>query len=187
MSENASKYTININYDPMDVILDIPFNEDMNISPISNTTEMSFDASYSLNMDILKSILDLISEYGIYDVVNVMWPITTLVDTNTLYMPKKEKIERYIKSFSILFTHYLPILNDIFKFKYMIRNNSVNGQTFVFEINPSNWFYPKLLIKVPRNTFPYADSVSYEYYVGKTLNQLRYDNIEHFALVYGRF
>lgn len=191
MSSEWDGKSIDMSYDPMDIALDIPqgsFSSEMNISPVSTTTDMSlYEAQPAINEQVLNVIFALIQEHGIHDVISAMWPITTLVDTNTLYMPKKEKIERYIKSFSILFKYHLSVINDIFKFRYIIRNNSVNGQAMVFEVNPSNWLYPKLLIKVPQRAFPYADSLSYEYYVGKTLNRLRYEGIDHFALVYGRF
>jgi hypothetical protein len=64
--------------------------------------------------------------------------------------------------------------------------NSENGKIFIIKTLSNKYKSSKLLVKVASKET--ADPISYEYYVGLTLNRLRIeDKIQCFAVMYGRF
>lgn len=122
----------------------------------------------------------------INDIVKIMRPLVILYDVNKFYLPEKNVIEKYIDALKELFIYHKDIFKYIFKIDKIIPINSANGRIFILRSMIRGGQSPKLLVKVALDKN--VDPISYEYYVGLTLNKLRIDdNIEHFALMYGRF
>lgn len=134
--------------------------------------------------NMIEDIEQLIKKYGIYDILDMIEPIRLLFSIDRFYMPNIYYIERIINVFKIIFTKHLYILNDIFDVVETLSQMSVNGKIFIISIK--NRINTSLLVKVPLKEN--SDPISYEYYIGLTLNKLRYiHNIYNFSLVYGRF
>jgi hypothetical protein len=109
--------------------------------------------------------------------------MAVLSKADSFTIPDSGKIQEYIKAFSDVLNNL--DINKIFKIVNFINQPSSNGSIYVVQLKKSVSKFSKLLIKVPKT--PTADPVSYEYYVGLTLNNLRPMNIQNFGLVYGRF
>lgn len=101
-------------------------------------------------------------------------------------IPDLKKINKYIDTFKRVFKKDTnKVANKLFKIIKLINQPSSNGIIYIVEIKKSKSKYAKLLIKMAKTKN--ADPTSYEYYVGRTLNELRNANIHNFSLVYGRF
>jgi hypothetical protein len=74
------------------------------------------------------------------------------------------------------------LLNKLFPIVKRI-SESVNGSIYILTIN-TNETKPLLVCKKSKSI--YSDSLSYEYYVGIVLNQLRLDGNNSFALTFGK-
>lgn len=109
-----------------------------------------------------------------------------LRNADSFTIPDESKIKSYINAFSkILKAENTSLINKMFKIVKFIGKDSANGSVYVIKLNKSKSPFSKLLIKYAKNVKT-ADPISYEYYVGLTLNQLRPLNIQNFSLVYGR-
>jgi hypothetical protein len=115
--------------------------------------------------------------------------LKSLVESGETFMVSdKQRIEKYIDLFDILETHD-QLYNYLFKIEKVLPINSANGMVFLIRLKE---MYAKdvnnavVLVKVPLEDAD-ADSLSYEYYIGKSLNNLRKDNlIPSFSLLYGK-
>jgi hypothetical protein len=136
-------------------------------------------------VDVVNKTQYLIQKYGLKEVLEVIEPIYEIYTASDLYLPEMAKTKKYIRSFHKLLKYHLPIINNILKVTKMLQQNSANGKVFVVEIDKASFNVPKLLIKVPLKMT--SDPISYEYYIGMTLNQLRINGVKQFSLVYGRF
>lgn len=135
--------------------------------------------------DVVKKIQDLIQIYGLRDILEVIEPIYEIYTASELYLPEMAKTKKYIRSFHKLLKYHLPIINSLLRVTKVLKQNSANGKVFVVEVYNASWNVPKLLIKVPLTKT--SDPISYEYYIGMALNQLRIIGVREFSLVYGRF
>lgn len=136
-------------------------------------------------VDVVNKTQYLIQKYGLKEVLEVIEPIYEIYTASDLYLPEMAKTKKYIRSFHKLLKYHLPIINNILKVTKVLQQNSANGKVFVVEIDKASFNVPKLLIKVPLKMT--SDPISYEYYIGMTLNQLRITGANEFSLVYGRF
>lgn len=106
-----------------------------------------------------------------------------LTDAETFTIPDINKIDKYIRAFSVLLSK--SNINDKFKLVKFIEQKSSNGLIYVVKLKKSKSKYSRLLIKIQKSES--ADPASYEYYIGLALNILRGMGAPNFGLVYGRF
>jgi hypothetical protein len=123
----------------------------------------------------------------INEMVEIMRPLVVLYDVDEFYLPQgRGVIQKYIDTFKDLFKHHKGLFKYIFKIDKVLPINSANGRIFILKTLTKEKKSPKLLVKVALSKE--VDPISYEYYVGLTLNKLRIDyNIDHFTIMYGRF
>lgn len=133
----------------------------------------------------ISRIEDIIQIHGIKSTLDIIEPIYIIYTAERFFLPQKKKIQIYVKAFRKLLLYYKGIINSIFKIDRILPQESQNGKVFILKLDKASDDVPKLLIKVPLTNM--SDPISYEYYVGLTLNKLREEGITHFSLVYGRF
>ena len=132
----------------------------------------------------IESINRLIELYGLRNILEIMDPLRVLFNVYRFYNPSIFDIVGYINMLKILFNRHIPVINYLFDVKETLGQMSVNGKIFIICIKGKPEC--ELLVKVP--LLQISDPISYEYYVGLALNQLRYRyKVNHFSLVYGRF
>lgn len=109
------------------------------------------------------------------------------LEQQTMYLTKGDYLENYLKLFKILEKNF-HLYSYFFRIIKVIPINSANGKVFIMRVK--NLFRQKIsdmdvLVKVP--LINAQDSLSYEYYIGMTLNRLRVENkTNHFSLIYGK-
>lgn len=120
----------------------------------------------------------------INDMVEIIRPFVILYDVDSFYL--HDDINKNIDILKEIFKNKKGLLNYIFKIDRVVPINSENGKIFIIKTLSNKYKSSKLLVKVASKDT--ADPISYEYYVGLTLNNLRIENnIEFFAVMYGRF
>jgi len=120
----------------------------------------------------------------INDMVEIIRPLVILYDVDTFYLDND--INKSIDILEDIFRSKRGLLNYIFKIDRVVPINSENGKIFIIKTLSNKYKSSKLLVKVASKET--ADPISYEYYVGLTLNRLRIkDKIQCFAVMYGRF
>jgi len=118
-------------------------------------------------------------------------PLEILYGNSGYYLPESgEQIKVFCTMFNDLFRYHIKYINEIFRVERVFPQMSKNGKAFV--INPIeesvDETLKKKLLVVKVALTPQADSLSYEYYIGRFLNILRYlGKTDVFALMYGRF
>jgi hypothetical protein len=118
------------------------------------------------------------------DMIKIIRPLVILYDVDTFYLDND--INKSIDILEDIFRSKKGLLNYIFKIDRVVPINSENGKIFIIKTLSNKYKSSKLLVKVASKET--ADPISYEYYVGLTLNKLRIeDNIQCFAVMYGRF
>lgn len=135
-------------------------------------------------VSIIENLNKLIEEYGIAKVLDAIRPIYDIYKFKHLFLPNPKDISTIVKAFEILSQKYMFVMKNIFKIVKILPQTSANGKIFILSVDSSNSL-SKFLVKIPLKRT--ADPLSYEYYVGVTLNRLRESNVNHFSLVYGRF
>lgn len=109
------------------------------------------------------------------------------LEQQSMYLTRGDYIGNYIKLFKILEKNP-NLYSYFFRIVKVIPINSANGKVFIIRIK--NMFRQNItdmdvLVKVP--LIDAQDSLSYEYYIGMTLNRLRIENkTNHFSLIYGK-
>lgn len=137
----------------------------------------------SIDEPLLVNILEnLIKQYGLGPVLDIINPIVDILRLQDSTLPSPTFISKIEDAFTKL-SSYPQIMQYIFYIKNVNKNNSKNSKVLL--IGVKNNFKLQFIAKVQLD--PKADSLSYEYYVGRMLNELRKVQINHFALVYGRF
>jgi hypothetical protein len=101
---------------------------------------------------------------------------------DTMYM--SSKVEQYLQMFRAL--EIRPDLySEFFKIRKVLPISSANGKIFIIRCTGSDIVDSEVIVKVPLSEE--SDSLLYEYYIGKTLNNLRFDNkTNHFSIIYGK-
>ena len=121
----------------------------------------------------------------------ILKPLDVLYGNAGFYLPNSgEQVKIFCKMFSDIFKDHIQYINKLFIVEYVIPPNSVNGKTFIINTKDSNVdeTLKKQLLVVKVALTPQSDSLSYEYYIGKFLNIMRFRGItDVFALMYGRF
>jgi hypothetical protein len=118
-------------------------------------------------------------------------PLEILYGNAAYYLPESgEQIKVFCRMFNDIFKYHSKYINNIFKVENVFPQLSKNGKAFV--INPIeedvDITLKRKLLVVKVALTPQADSLSYEYYIGRFLNLLRYlGKTDVFALMYGRF
>ena len=121
----------------------------------------------------------------------ILKPLDILYGNAGYYLPESgEQIKLFCNMFSDIFKNHIQYINKLFIVEDVFRQNSVNGKAFVINTKEPTvdvTLKNKLLVVKVALT-PESDSLSYEYYIGKFLNIMRYKGItDVFALMYGRF
>ena len=121
----------------------------------------------------------------------ILKPLDVLYGNAGFYLPNSgEQVKIFCKMFSDIFKDHIQYINKLFIVEYVIPPNSVNGKAFIIntkDLNVDETLKKQLLVVKVALT-PQSDSLSYEYYIGKFLNIMRFRGItDVFALMYGRF
>ena len=109
-----------------------------------------------------------------------------LTDVKRFYLqhPSRQELVSFLNVFKIINKDPLGFFK-LFRIKEVLPISSANGVIMVIETKSKKEIVDnQLLIKIPQTA--YSDSVTYEYYIGQVLNELRIDKLtDNFALVYG--
>lgn len=121
----------------------------------------------------------------------ILKPLDILYGNAGYYLPESgEQIKIFCKMFSDIFKDHIQYINNLFIVEDVFPQNSVNGKAFVINTKEKEvdmTLKDKLLVVKVALTSR-SDSLSYEYYIGRFLNILRFMGItDVFALMYGRF
>ncbi len=157
------------------------------------TDDMELDMTDDMELDIRNSdqvinlVRDLINMYDARTIVDAIEPIYVIYNADRFFLPDESKIELYARMFNIIFNEYGDVRGKLFKFIKNISNSTKNGRVQVWGLVNAKNNSLRLLSKEP--LFPLvSDPISYEYYVGLTMNKLRINNKSiSFSLVYGRY
>jgi hypothetical protein len=160
-------------------------NLNIDLSSTDDADLMSDVSSQSNKVDLAEKIQNLIRIYTVQEVLAVIEPIFLLYNVDEFFIPDTEKIQLYVKAFNKLFRYHSEIMNELFKLHKVLPQTSANGRVWVIKLDKASLNVPKLLIKQPLDVTK-SDPISYEYYIGTTLNKLREINIPNFSIVYGR-
>lgn len=134
------------------------------------------------NLSLTDRLVRIIKKYDVGTVLNAIKPIHTLFNVKHTFLPPIQNIVKIVHAFSKLSLSN-TLLSTIFKINKVLSQSSVNGSIFTITINDITSY----LIKVPNVANKSSDPLSYEYYVGLSLNELRQNSIScHLSLVYGR-
>lgn len=126
----------------------------------------------------------LFKNYGIKKILDIIEPIYLVYNADEFFN-EKEKLEIYIKSLNKIFAYHKQLTNILFVEFERFPVISANGQIYIIRVNKSSINTPLLLVKEPLRSE--SDPISYEYYIGLTLNQLRLNhNIPSFPIVFGK-
>ena len=121
----------------------------------------------------------------------ILKPLDILYGNTGYYLPESgEQIKIFCKMFSDIFKDHIQYINNLFIVEDIFPQNSVNGKAFVINTKDPivDMSLKNKLLVVKVALTPESDSLSYEYYIGKFLNIMRYMGItDVFALMYGRF
>jgi hypothetical protein len=133
--------------------------------------------------DFLKGILGIKEEFIDYSQVGDVVDISKFAPQNdTMYLSKNAK--RYLQLFRSLESKS-DLYDKFFKITKVLPISSANGRVFIINSRTRDVQDSEVLVKVPLDDE--ADSLLYEYYIGMTLNNLRFsDRTKHFSLVYGK-
>lgn len=138
-------------------------------------------------MNLLKNTLQYLIET--FESSQMKYLKSFVESGETFMISDKAIIEKYDELFDILEENNL-LYNDLFSIHKVLPINSENGIVFLIKLRE---IYAKdvtngiVLVKVPKNDVDDVDSLSYEYYIGKSLNNLRKINkTPVFSLVYGK-
>jgi hypothetical protein len=130
------------------------------------------------------------------EIIGIMKPLTIIYNVERFYLAENEQIDLYIDTFRDLAKYHEGLFKYIFRIKKVLPIQSSNGKIFILksltpelseeDMDIDQLVTPNLLVKVALSSF--ADPISYEYYVGLTLNKLRTKhNVQHFTIMYGKF
>lgn len=169
--------------------------QSIDVSPISMIMTSHNDFNTLLH-NFLESDKNLDLTYKMRTILETMEPLITIYFADRFYLADIDKIPKYIETFKQLFLQHKTLLKYMFQIFKVLPINSANGRIFVLKsltpkIKPMEMDIdqrnpPTLLVKVALSTT--SDPISYEYFVGLSLNILRTQyNIDHFAIMYGRF
>ena len=132
---------------------------------------------------------DVSIEDKMIGITNAIRPLVTIYDAEKFYLAENTAIRDYINAFNQIFINHRHLMKYMFKIDKVLPINSANGKIFILKAlitRQTNSYIPKFIVKVSLKAS--SDPLSYEYYIGSTLNNLRINyNVEHFALIYGRF
>jgi hypothetical protein len=138
-------------------------------------------------MNLLKNTLQYLIET--FESSQMKYLKSFVESGETFMISDKAIIEKYNELFDTLEENNL-LYNDLFSIHKVLPINSENGIVFLIKLRE---IYAKdvtngiVLVKVPKNDVDDVDSLSYEYYIGKSLNNLRKMNkTPVFSLVYGK-
>lgn len=166
---------------------------DSSFSDMSDISDMSYiednevldeiSISESLDEDTYDDIFKIMKQKSVDKMINTISPYSIIFLNNDFLNPHISNINKYIKAFDYVCTNEKLPINYIFQIEKVLSQSSKNGKIYIINIKSS--IKQKLLLKAPLNLD--SDNMSYEYYVGSILNELRIQNIPCFALTYGRF
>jgi hypothetical protein len=121
----------------------------------------------------------------------VLKPLDVLYGNAGYYLPESgEQIKIFCKMFNDIFKDHIQYVNNLFIVEDVFPQNSVNGKAFVINTREQtvDMTLKEKLLVVKVALTPESDSLSYEYYIGRFLNIMRFMGItDVFALMYGRF
>ena len=147
-----------------------------------------------LIMILLDFILSLFDRDDVIKKFSNVMPIQQLTKINevksivrtsgSFLRPKKRMIKEYMLLFK-LFEETPIFYNEFFNISKVLGVHSANGRTFIIDLKSDNKVEnSELIVKIPLGD---GDSLSYEYYIGATLNKLREEGLSPiFSLLYGR-
>jgi hypothetical protein len=148
-------------------------------------SEFSMTTNDDYKVELLDKIQNLIKQYSVEEILTIIEPIYLLYNADDFFIPDAEKIRIYVKAFKKLFKYHSVIVDQLFRLHKVLPQTSANGKVWVIKLDKASPKAPKLLIKQPIN-IAHSDPISYEYYVGSTLNVLREYHIPNFSIVYGK-
>jgi hypothetical protein len=156
----------------------------MNDNNLVTSGQMDVDEDNSTKalLDFTEVIQTFIQKIGIQGMLDILEPYYTIFKSEKLINPKKEKIAEYCDAFGKILTSTRSI-NALFRIIKVDGSESANGKVFILEVRSHR--KQKVIAKIP--LVRAADPLSYEYYVGLSLNQLRIHNIPICSLMYSRF
>jgi hypothetical protein len=145
-------------------------------------------------MNLLDFILSIFDGDNVIKKFSNVMPIQQLTKINevksivrtsgSFLRPKNHMIKEYMLLFK-LFEETPIFYNELFKISKVLGVHSANGRTFIIDLKSDNKVEnSELIVKRPLGD---GDSLSYEYYIGTTLNKLREEGLSPiFSLLYGR-
>lgn len=167
--------------------MDNPFENDqliIEIPGITYRTSMESKAKPQ-ELEAVVDISKLVLKYDVNTVLEAVYPIMLMYGTDELFLEGDQKVDMYVKLFHKLFSYPSTIFKKLFEIHKILPQSSINGSGIVLRMLNGKGSVPKLLMKTALNPVK-SDPLSYEYYVGLTLNTLRLKNIRNFAVLYGR-
>jgi hypothetical protein len=148
-----------------------------------NFRDMDVDEGQNkLILDFTDLLQTFIPKLGIQGMLDILEPYYTIFRSERLIMPPKDKIASYVDAFGKVLTTPNNI-NALFRIYKVIDLKSANGKVLILEVKSSR--KQKVIVKVPLTNS--ADPLSYEYYVGLSLNMLRMRDVPICSLLYSRF
>jgi hypothetical protein len=170
-----------------DNMMDIDIPEDQAIFAESeNIIESDIETIYTdlETKSVIEIIQNLIIKYGLKKVLDIIEPIYLIYNAEEFFSDK-EKIEMYIKSLNKIFAYHKQLTNVLFVIYKRFPVISANGRISIIRVKKSLENTPLLLVKEPLRKE--SDPISYEYYIGLTLNQLKLNyNIPSFPIVFSK-
>lgn len=137
--------------------------------------------SYDYDID---SLSKYISENDLNKIIKDFSPYFIIYNSDSFLNPDWRTLNNYILSFHQILKRP-HIIDKLFVVEKIMQTGSVNGDIIVLSVNktPLNKA-PQILLKVPKSIL--TDPISYEYYMGITLNSLRETSpYKAFAITYG--
>jgi hypothetical protein len=136
-------------------------------------------------IETIDLVHQLIKQVGLGRVLDVIEPIYAIYNADKFFLVDESKIEKYVKVFYKLLTYHESIADLLLEDVKVLDQSSKNGKIVIKQLRKAGDHVPKLLVKTPLTAT--SDPISYEYYVGLTMNRLRSYGIQNFSLVYGRY
>lgn len=158
----------------------------MDITKILNYEEGDYNIiSYEYDNDNdIDSLSKYISDNDFNKIIKDFTPYFIIYNSESFLNPDWKTLNNYILSFHKLLKRPY-VIDKLFVIDRIMQTGSVNGDILVLSVNKTPIDKaPQILLKVPKSVL--TDPISYEYYIGITLNSLRETSpYKAFAITYG--
>lgn len=100
------------------------------------------------------------------------------VVTNTFFGKSGSRARTVVEAYQTVFQCFRPesVAEALFIEKEVVGNKSANGVVKIFEVDNFGSEKSTIAVKTKRLTTKSTDSLSYEFYIGQTLNRLRFES-----------